>query len=295
MKKTIAFLGTGIMGLPMCGHLLQAGYPVQVWNRTRTKAQSLAESGASLCDYASEAVTGADIVIVMLSSGPVVTDVLFGKDRDNSSVAAALKPGSTVIVMSSIPVETSREHAVRLNNRRVNYVDAPVSGGEKGATEASLTIMAGGDINDIANVRDILSAMGRVTHVGPVGCGQLAKLANQTIVGITIDAVAEAFLLIEKGGGDLAAVHKALIGGFADSTILRQHGERMINRNFKPGATAETQLKDLRTSRELADNLGLDLPVLNLTESLYRDMCRHGRENLDHSALYLELADRKKA
>jgi len=107
--------------------------------------------------------------------------------------------------------------------------------------------------------------------------------------------VAEAFLLIEEGGGDLAAVHKALIGGFADSTILRQHGERMINRNFKPGATAETQLKDLRTSRELADNLGLDLPVLNLTESLYRDMCRHGRENLDHSALYLELADRKKA
>jgi len=295
MKNTIAFLGTGIMGLPMCGHLLQAGYPVQVWNRTRTKAQSLAESGASLCDYAPEAVSGADIVIIMLSSGPVVTDVLFGKDRDNSSVAAALKPGSTVIVMSSIPVETSREHAVRLSNHKVNYVDAPVSGGEKGSIEASLAIMAGGDSNDIVNVRDILSAMGTVTHVGPVGCGQLAKLANQTIVGITIDAVAEAFLLIEEGGGDLAAVHKALIGGFADSTILRQHGERMINCNFKPGATAETQLKDLRTSRELADNLGLDLPVLNLTESLYRDMCRHGRENLDHSALYLELADRKKA
>ena len=206
ISKTIAFLGTGIMGLPMCGHLLHAGYPVQVWNRTKTKTQVLVEAGALQFDDAAGAVNGADIVIVMLSSGPVVTDVLFGKNKNDDSVVKNLKPGSTVIVMSSIPVETSRTHAETLFEKGVGYIDAPVSGGEKGALDASLTIMAGGDRDVIANVRDILSTMGRITHVGPVGCGQLAKLANQTIVGITIDAVAEALLLAEAGGADIAAV-----------------------------------------------------------------------------------------
>jgi len=294
-RAKIAFLGTGIMGLPMCGHLLKAGYPVQVWNRSPEKAAPLAELGATLCGSPSEAVAGAKYIISMLSTGPVIDQVLFQADSTGNTVEQRLDEGATVIMMSSIPVETARDQATRLRKINVDYVDAPVSGGDIGAVNARLAILAGGDSESIANVQDLLSVMGRVSHVGPVGCGQLVKLANQTIVGININAVAEAFLLIEAGGGDLAAAHKALIGGFADSAILRHHGERMINRSFKPGATAETQLKDMRTSRELAESLGLDLPVLQLTESLYQGMCQNGREDLDHSGLYLEIADRTKA
>ena len=176
----------------------------------------------------------------------------------------------------------------------MQYIDAPVSGGERGAIEANLTIMAGGAATAVARVGDVLACMGRVTRVGPVGCGQLAKLANQTIVGITIDAVAEALLLAKAGGADPAAVRDALLGGFADSTILRQHGERMLTGNFEPGAKSVVQLKDLRTSRKLAHKLGLDLPVLRLTESLYQEMCDDGRSELDHSGLYLHLADRRR-
>lgn len=287
-KSRVAFLGTGIMGLPMCRHLLQAGYPVRVWNRTAAKAALLEAEGATLAESPAQAIDGAEYVIVMLSSGPVVTDVLFG----DATTADRLVAGATVIVMSSIPVETSREHAARLSKRDVAYIDAPVSGGEKGATDANLTIMAGGDGQAVARAADMLATMGRVTHVGPVGCGQLAKLANQIIVGITIDAVAEALILTEAGGGDVVAVRKALLGGFADSTILRQHGERMITHNFAPGGKAEVQLKDLKTSRQLAESLDLDLPALRLTESLYQEMCDEGQGQLDHSGLYLYLRSR---
>lgn len=287
-KPAIAFLGTGIMGRPMCGHLLAAGFPVRAWNRTRAKAETLREQGAVLPATVAEAVTDADIVIAMLSTGSVTSDLLFGA----GTAAASLKAGSTVVVMSSIPVDTSREHARKLLAKGVHYVDAPVSGGEKGAVEASLTIMAGGDEQVVAAVGDVLACMGRVTRVGPVGCGQLAKLANQTIVGITIGAVAEALLLVEAGGGDAAAVRDALLGGFADSTILRQHGARMISGDFEPGAKSETQLKDLRTARDLADSLGIELPALELVESLYRQMCNEGLGTLDHSGLILHLRNR---
>jgi len=291
VSDTVAFFGTGIMGTPMCGHLLSAGYSVNVWNRTADKAASLVAQGATLCAVPNEAVVGAKFLVIMLSTGPVIDQVLFEPDRSGDTVAKRLDSGATVIVMSSIPVETSRAQATSLAERSVNYVDAPVSGGEKGAQEASLTIMAGGDDESFAAVREILTVMGRATHVGPVGCGQLAKLANQTIVGITINAVAEALLLVEAGGGDVAAVHKALRGGFADSTILRQHGERMITGNFEPGAKSEVQLKDLNTSRRLAESLGLNLPALRLTESLYQAMCDAGREALDHSGLFAFLRD----
>jgi 3-hydroxyisobutyrate dehydrogenase-like beta-hydroxyacid dehydrogenase len=287
-RSQVAFLGTGIMGLPMCRHLLRAGYPVRAWNRTAAKAASLAADGATLAASPAQAIGGAEYVVVMLSSGPVVTDLLFG----DAAIADRLAAGATVIVMSSIPVETSREHAARLSNLGVYYIDAPVSGGEKGAIDATLTIMAGGEVQTVARAADVLATMGRVTHVGPVGCGQLAKLANQIIVGITIDAVAEALILTEAGGGDPVAVHKALLGGFADSAILRQHGERMITRNFVPGGKSEVQLKDLKTSRQLAESLDLDLPVLRLTELLYQEMCNAGHGQLDHSGLYLYLRSR---
>ncbi len=294
MKPQIAFLGTGIMGAPMCGHLLDAAYPVRAWNRSIDKARALSGRGAKVCATSAGAVSGADFVIVMLSTGPVVDAVLFDEDESGRSVADHIGAGACVVVMSSIPVAASRAQAERLAAQGIAYIDAPVSGGERGAVEATLTIMAGGEGTAIEHAREVLETMGDVTHVGPAGSGQLAKLANQTIVGITIDAVSEALLLVEAGGADPALVHQALIGGFADSTILRQHGKRMITRQFEPGGKAELQLKDLRTARELAESLGLDLPVLKLTEALYRDMCAHGRSQLDHSALYLELADRRK-
>jgi 3-hydroxyisobutyrate dehydrogenase-like beta-hydroxyacid dehydrogenase len=287
-KPVIAFLGTGIMGLPMCGHLLDAGFPVRAWNRTRAKAEALLGKGATLPATVAEAVADADFVIIMLSTGPVVSEILFGQE----AAAAALKAGSTVVVMSSIPVENSREHAKKLLEKGVHYVDAPVSGGEKGAIEASLTIMAGGGEEVIAGAGEVLACMGRVTRVGPVGSGQLAKLANQAIVGITIGAVAEALLLAEAGGADPSAVRDALLGGFADSAILRQHGTRMISGNFEPGGKSEMQLKDLETARRLADSLGLELPALELAESLYRQMCEAGLGALDHSALILHLRNR---
>lgn len=286
----IAFLGTGIMGLPMARNLAKAGHSVTAWNRSAQKAQPLQADGCRIADTPRAAVQGADVVIVMVSSGPVSDAVLFGED----GAAAGLTEGAAVVMMSSIPVETARAQAEKLAAQGVDYVDAPVSGGEKGAIEATLTIMAGGDDAVVERLRPVIEAMGRLTRIGPVGTGQLAKLANQTIVGITIGAVSEAFLLAQAGGADLAALRNALAGGFADSTILRQHGERMITGNFTPGAHASTQLKDLRTSRELAETLDLDLPILSLLESLYVDMCNHGRQDLDHSGLFVELAARGK-
>ena len=282
----IAFLGTGIMGLPMAVHVLQAGFDLTVWNRSPDKAASLLEQGAHLAAAPKEAAEGADVVILMLSTGSVCSQVLF-----EDGVADALAPGSTVIVMSSIPPDEAQDQAVRLAEKSIGYVDAPVSGGEKGAVDASLTIMAGGEAATVEAVTPVLNSMGRVTRVGAAGAGSLAKLANQAIVGISIAAVSEAFLLAREGGVDLAALRMALTGGFADSTILQQHGARMINGDFQPGAHATVQLKDMRTAREMADSLGLDLPVTQLLEQLYARMCDGPRATLDHSALFLELEE----
>ncbi len=289
----IAFLGTGLMGLPMCRRLLEAGYAVRIWNRTAGKAQHLVELGGEICNAPAEAVSNAQVVIVMLSDGPVVDEVLFGNAPEAVSVADRLAAGATVIVMSSIPVDTARRQSERLEKLGVKYIDAPVSGGEQGAMGGKLTIMAGGQAADLENMRQVMERMGNVTHVGPVGAGQLAKLANQAIVGITIGAVAEALLLAQRGGADPEAVRTALLGGFADSTILRQHGERMIKQAFEPGGKATTQLKDMRTITALARELKLDLPVSELVEKLYEDMCGHDLGDLDHSALYLEIASRR--
>ncbi len=279
----VAFLGLGLMGLPMSGHLAAAGLHLRVWNRTAQRASALTTfPNVEVCATASQAVRSARVVIVMLSTGAVVDEVLV-------SVADSLEPGSLVIVMSSIPVASARAQAVWLKARGIRYVDAPVSGGETGARAASLTIMAGGEVADVEAARRALSPLGRLTHVGPVGSGQLAKLANQVIVAVTIGAVAEALLLAGSGGADIALVCQALQGGFADSTILRQHGSRMARGSFEPGGHASTQLKDLSTARELAERQGQRLPFLALAERLYQSMCARGLGELDHSALYLEL------
>jgi 3-hydroxyisobutyrate dehydrogenase-like beta-hydroxyacid dehydrogenase len=284
----IALFGTGIMGAPMARNLVRAGHRVRGWNRTPEKALALAGDGVEPVADAAAAAQGADVAILMLTDGPGCDALLF-----EAGVAHALAPGALVVVMSSIPVPTARAQAERLALLGVGYVDAPVSGGEKGAIEATLSIMAGGAEADVARALPVLEALGRVTHVGPAGAGQLAKLANQLIVGVTIGAVAEALLLVEAGGGDAQAVHRALTGGFADSTIWRQHGARILERRFEPGARASVQAKDMRTILAQAQASGLDLPFAGLAGALFEAMAAGGNAGLDHSALYLEIAARK--
>lgn len=284
----VAILGTGLMGLPMAANLARAGLRVSAWNRTIAKAEPLARLGVRLCATAAEAVTGAEVVLIMLSNGAVVDAAL-------ADIADALSPGTTVVVMSSIPVEAARAQAAALAARGIGYVDAPVSGGTRGAEAGTLVILAGGGAAEIDRLAPIFAPLGRVTRVGPVGSGQLAKLANQLIVGVTIGAVAEALILAEAGGADPAAVRAALLGGFADSTILRQHGARMVERDFAPGAHATTQLKDLTTVASLARSLKLDLPFATLAQHEFTAMCETARGALDHSALYLAIGERRRA
>lgn len=284
----VALFGTGIMGAPMARNLVRAGHRVRAWNRTHAKALALAADGVEPVADARLAALGADIAILMLTDGPGCDALLF-----DEGVTAALAPGAVVVVMSSIPVPTARAQAERLAEMDIGYVDAPVSGGEKGAVEATLSVMAGGEAATVERMRPILEALGRLTHVGPAGSGQLAKLANQLIVGVSIGAVAEAMLLVEAGGGDAEAVHRALMGGFADSTIWRQHGARILKRRFAPGARATVQAKDMRTILAEAAANGLDLPFAALAGSLFETMAKGPHADLDHSGLYLEIAARK--
>ena len=283
-KPKIAFLGTGLMGAPMCRCLLQAGFDLTVWNRSPAKAEALRENGAAVADSPVEAVTGAEVVITMLSDGPAVAEVMFGQ-----GAAAAIAEGATRIDMSSIGADEAMDHAKRHLASGVAYLDAPVSGGTKGAAAGELAIMAGGAPETFAAMEPVFAAMGRATHVGPNGCGQLSKLANQVIVAITIGAVSEAFILAGGGGADRAQVRTALQGGFASSRILTEHGQRMVERNFEPGGPAKFQVKDLKNALAAAERLGLDLPITRLVNDLFIAMVESGKGDLDHSGLLTHL------
>jgi len=282
---TVAFIGTGIMGKPMARNLLQAGYPVRAWNRSPAKAQELAAHGAEVLPTPALAAKGAQVLVCMLSDGPTCDQVLFGE----GGAALVLAPGALVIVMSSIPVASAVEHARRCAERGLHYLDAPVSGGERGAREGSLAIMVGGETPAFDLGREVLAAMGRPEHVGPAGTGELSKLVNQLIVASTIATVAEGLLLAERGGADPAKVHEALLGGFVDSPIWRQHGQRMINNDFTPGGPAKWQLKDTRTALAQAQKLGLNLPVGSLVDGLFQAMVEAGDGELDHAGLIRQL------
>lgn len=283
----IAVLGTGMMGLPMARRLCQAGHEVHVWNRTHAKAEPLAADGACIHDSAAAAVAAAEICISLLENGPVVEDVLFAQ-----GAAAAMRPGSLFIDMASIQPSEARDHAARLSERGIAHLDAPVSGGTVGAEAGTLAIMAGGKAVDFERAQAVFCELGRATHVGPHGAGQLAKLANQMIVGITIGAVAEALLLAAKGGADMAKVREAISGGFADSRILQLHGQRMLERDFSPRGRMSVQLKDMRNALATANEIGFDAPITSLFEQLYADSVAHGLGELDHSGLFVELASR---
>lgn len=287
MNKTqhIAFLGIGLMGRPMAENLLKAGFTLTVWNRSGAKAEPLRDR-ATIADSAAQAVANADVVILMLENGPVVSEVLLAE-----AVLAALKPGALVIDMSSIPPQTARQHGETLATRQVAHLDAPVSGGTVGAAQASLSIMAGGAREDFERAQPVFQVLGRATYIGPQGSGQLAKLANQAIVGITIGAVSEALLLAAQGGADPAAVREALMGGFAGSRILELHGQRMIDRNFVAGARARVQVKDLRMILDEARAENLTLPLAQRVYEEYLGLLASGHEDVDHSGLLLHLEE----
>lgn len=286
VAQKVALLGTGLMGFPMARNMAQAGVAVTVWNRTRAKAEPLTAFGAKVADTTTQAVTGADIIITMMSDGPTVLSVV-------DEVAGALSAGALWIDMSSTKPGEARAQAEALAAVGVAHLDAPVSGGTKGAEAASLAIMVGGNADDVARATPILSAMGRPVHVGPSGTGQLSKLCNQTIVAVTIGAVAEAMLLAQEGGADPAALRAALKGGFADSVILQQHGERMTTGNFEPGGLSKFQLKDLDNCLFEAESVDLKLPMTQGVRDRFAHFVDHmDGADLDHSGLYLELRAR---
>lgn len=293
--RRIALLGTGIMGAHMARRLAQARFQVTAWNRSADKAARLAPFGVKIAGTPSSACADADVVIVMLSNGAAVEEVLFSSDQTGRPPAEAIGVGSVLVVMSSIPVETCQSQAHRLAARGIDYIDAPVSGGEPGARDGTLAIMAGGDAKTIERIADVFAAMGRVTHIGPVGTGQMTKLANQIIVGATMAAVAEALHFAAKGGADPAAVRKALMGGFADSKILDVHGERMVERNFVPGGPAEYQLKDLRTAQALAAAAGMHFTLLDCLVGMFGDMIDRFGTGLDVAGILQEVERRSGA
>ena len=280
----IGFIGTGLMGLPMAKNLLKSGFKLKAFNRSINKAESLKEFGAEISKTLGEVVKDNDFIITMLTDDGAVDAIM-----NNSDFLDNLKPGSTVIDMSSIKPTTATKYGNNFKSKNVNYLDAPVSGGTIGAEEASLAIMVGGDQSVFDNSIDILKAMGNPTLVGPIGSGQVSKLANQIIVGITIGAVAEAITLCEKAGADPIKLIKALTGGWADSKILQTHGKRMIDKDFSPKGKTSTHLKDMNNILECANFYNTNLPISNLVKEMYKTLVDNGHGNTDHSSLYNEI------
>jgi 2-hydroxy-3-oxopropionate reductase len=288
MAHTIAFLGTGIMGAPMAANLINAGFKAAVWNRTRSKTDPLAALGARVAEGPGDCVDGADYILSILDSGPVVREVFF-----ESKAADAIKPRAIFIDMASIPPQMAKEHAAWLKERGVGHLDAPVSGGSRGAAEGSLAIMAGGERSDFDRTEKdgIWKAMGRASYIGPAGSGQIAKLANQIMVACNIASVAQGLLFAAAGGADPAQIPFALAGGHADSRALQEHGQRMIKRDFRPGAPIRNFVKDLDTVLATANQIGLpQLSIVKKVRDVFKDLYDQGYERWDHSAflLYLE-------
>jgi 2-hydroxy-3-oxopropionate reductase len=277
----LGFIGLGIMGAPMAGHLIKAGHQLFVQTRGKLRPE-IAQSSATPCASAKAVAQQADIVFLMLPDTPDVETVLFGEN----GVAAGLSKGKTVIDMSSIsPIET-KQFAAKINALGCDYLDAPVSGGEVGAKAASLTIMVGASEAAFARIKPLFDLMGKnITHVGANGDGQTCKVANQIIVALNIAAVSEALVFASKAGADPAKVRQALMGGFAASRILEVHGERMIKRTFNPGFRIGLHQKDLSLALAGARALGVALPQTAGAAQLMQACAANGMQDLDHSAL----------
>ena len=272
------------MGLPMAKNLLKAGYSLKAFNRSQKKAEALKEFGAEIATSIDDVVSNSDVVITMLTDDMAINEVM-----DSSNFLENLKSNTTVIDMSSVKPTTATKYGNNLKSKNIKYLDAPVSGGTIGAEEASLAIMVGGEQDVFNEALDILKAMGNPTLVGPVGSGQVSKLANQIIVGLTIGAVAEAITLCEKAGANPNKMIKALSGGWADSKILQTHGKRMIDKDFTPKGRTSVHLKDMNNILECANSHNTHLPISNLVKEMYKSLVENGHGETDHSSLYKEI------
>jgi 2-hydroxy-3-oxopropionate reductase len=284
MSKKIGFIGIGLMGLPMAKNILKAGYNLKAFNRSQNKAEPLRELGAEITATIDGAVKDSDVVITMLTDDTAINEVM-----NSSNFLDNLKSETTVIDMSSVKPTTATKHGNNLKSKNINYLDAPVSGGTIGAEEASLAIMVGGEQKVFDEVIDVLKVMGNPTLVGPLASGQVSKLANQIIVGLTIGAVAEAVTLCEKAGANPNKMIKALSGGWADSKILQTHGKRMIDKDFTPKGRTSVHLKDMNNILECANSYNTHLPISNLIKEMYKSLVENGHGEIDHSSLYKEI------
>jgi len=282
-KPTIGFIGLGIMGKPMARNLIRAGYKLVVHNRSRGSVDELVREGAKAGSSPKDVAAQSDVIVTMLPDSPDVEAVTSGKD----GVLEGIKPGATFIDMSTIAPLAARTVAEAVQKKGAKALDAPVSGGEKGAIEGTLSIMVGGSQADFDAVLPIFQTLGKnIVLVGPNGAGQIAKAANQLVVGVTIEAVAEALALAEAAGVDPAKVRAVLLGGFAQSRILDAHGQRMLDHNFQPGFKARLHQKDMRIVTQTAKEAGIDAPAAQVGLSRFDKLVDAGGGEMDHSALF---------
>jgi 2-hydroxy-3-oxopropionate reductase len=279
---TVGFIGLGIMGKPMARNLLNAGYPLIVLNRSRPPVDELVAIGAQPGTSPQDVASRSDVVITMLPDSPDVESVALGAD----GIIAGIRDGALWIDMSTIAPATTKHVAGELAAKGVTSLDAPVSGGEKGAIDAALSIMVGGSDEAFARAQPIFAALGKnIVHVGELGAGQVTKACNQIVVGVTIEAVAEALALAELSGVDPNKVRAALLGGFAQSKILEVHGQRMIDRTFNPGFKARLHRKDMNIAANAGDENAIDLVATKLVRERFDQLIARGDGDLDHSAL----------
>ncbi len=282
----LGFIGLGIMGKPMAGHLVKAGFEVSVHDLNPASVQELVAKGASACKSSMEIGQKSDIIFIIVPDTPDVEAVLYGKD----GLTEGLKAGSIVVDMSSISPIATKEFAKKLGAMKVKMLDAPVSGGQVGAENASLSIMVGGEAEVFEKIKPYFQLMGKnIVHVGGNGDGQTCKVANQIIVALNIEAVAEALLFASKAGADPVKVRAALMGGFAHSRILELHGEKMLRRTFNPGFRIRLHQKDLNLALQSARSMGLSLPNTATAQELFNAVAAQGGIDLDHSAMLLAL------
>ena len=287
-KINLAFIGTGLMGLPMVKNLSGGNYQINAFNRTLSKMDDLkAINNIAICNSLDQAIKNSTVVITMLPDDDAVEKVI--KEIVDKNL---LEKKSVFIDMSSTKYDSAKKFYNSLKKINVDFIDSPVSGGPEGAKSASLAIMAGGDENTFDQIKEILKTMGNPTLVGPAGSGQVAKLCNQIIVGVTIGAVAEAIILWEKVGANPENFIKAVAGGFADSKVLQNHGTRMIKKDFAPRGKSITHLKDMNNILECAENVTTKLPISKLIQSMFQSLVDRGLGNDDHSANYKEILER---
>ena len=282
----LGFIGLGIMGKPMAGNLLEAGHTLHVYDLNQELVKQLCARGATACGSCKEVAEKSDIIFIMVPDTPDVENVLFGEN----GVEDGLRQGQVVVDMSSISPIGTKAFAKRLGTLGVEMLDAPVSGGQVGAEEATLSIMVGGRPEVFEQVRPYFEIMGQnIVHIGDNGDGQTCKVANQMVVALTIEAVGEALLFASKAGADIKKVRSALLGGFAQSRILELHGERIIKRNFNPGFRIKLHQKDLNLALQAARDIQLSLPNTSTAQELFNAVSAQNGTDLDHSAMVLGL------